>query len=252
MSTPRFFCPPAFFTALSAPASAPSLELPRDVARHAARVLRLPTGARITLFDGSGNEFPAVIETVGRADSVRVRLDAPRSIPRESPLAITLLQTIQAADKMDFTIQKAVELGVAVIRPLAGRRSVVRLAGERRVKREAHWQSVAIAACEQCGRNHVPAVAPVASLEDWLAREGKSVAALKLMLAPRAEKRLRDLPRAREILLLVGAEGGFAPEETEMAKEAGFTAVSLGPRVLRTETAGLAAIAALQALWGDG
>jgi 16S rRNA (uracil1498-N3)-methyltransferase len=150
---------------------------------------------------------------------------------------------------MDFTIQKAVELGIADIIPVDSRRSVIRLAGERAVKRVAHWQGVATSACEQCGRNRVPLVAPLEKLEHWLSRPARP--GLRLMLAPDAEQSLVDLPPAKEVQLLIGAEGGLDPQEMIAAKQAGFQAVRLGPRVLRTETAGLAALAALQALWGD-
>jgi 16S rRNA (uracil1498-N3)-methyltransferase len=164
-------------------------------------------------------------------------------------LAVTLVQALQAGDKMDFTIQKAVELGVRDIVPVESRRSVLRLAGERAAKRVAHWQGVVASACEQCGRNQVPLVAPLEKLENWLARPANG--ALRLMLAPDAEQTLATIPPATEVQLLIGAEGGLDPQEVLAAKQAGFQSVRLGPRVLRTETAGLAALAALQALWGD-
>jgi 16S rRNA (uracil1498-N3)-methyltransferase len=150
---------------------------------------------------------------------------------------------------MDYTIQKAVELGVRHIVPVESRRSVMRLAGERAGKRVAHWQGVVASACEQCGRNQVPLVAPLEKLENWLARPAP--AGLRLMLAPDAEQTLVALPPATEIQLLIGSEGGLDPQEMIAARQAGFQAVRLGPRVLRTETAGLAALAAMQALWGD-
>jgi 16S rRNA (uracil1498-N3)-methyltransferase len=150
---------------------------------------------------------------------------------------------------MDFTIQKAVELGVRDIVPVESRRSVLRLAGERAAKRVAHWQGVVASACEQCGRNQVPLVAPLEKLESWLARPASGI--LRLMLAPDAGQTLVDVAPAGEVQLLIGAEGGLDPQEMIAAQHAGFRAVRLGPRVLRTETAGLAALAALQALWGD-
>jgi 16S rRNA (uracil1498-N3)-methyltransferase len=202
----------------------------------------------MVLFDGRGGEYQAHIERIER-DRVVAELAAWQDVERESPLAITLVQALQAGDKMDFTIQKAVELGVRDIVPVDSRRSVLRLAGERAAKRVAHWQGVAASACEQCGRNQVPLVAPLEKLENWLARPAEGC--LRLMLAPDAEQTLAAIPPAREVQLLIGAEGGLDPQEVIAAQQAGFQAVRLGPRVLRTETAGLAALAAMQALWGD-
>jgi len=241
MNSPRFYCREAL-------SPGAHVELPKPVARHAVRVLRLPPGAPVVLFDGRGGEYPAHIERIER-DRVYAELAAWQEIERESPLAVTLVQALQAGDKMDFTIQKAVELGVRDIVPVESRRSVLRLSGERAAKRVAHWQGVVASACEQCGRNQVPLVAPLEKLENWLARPANG--ALRLMLAPDAGQTLADIPPAREVQLLIGAEGGLDPQEVLAAKQAGFQAVRLGPRVLRTETAGLAALAALQALWGD-
>lgn len=203
----------------------------------------------MVLFDGRGGEYPARIERIER-DRVLAELGAWQEVERESPLAITLVQALQAGDKMDFTIQKAVELGVRDIVPVDSRRSVLKLAGERAAKRVAHWQGVVASACEQCGRNQVPLVAPLEKLENWLSRPAAS-GVVRLMLAPDAEQTLVALPPARQVQLLIGAEGGLDPQEEIAAKQAGFQAVRLGPRVLRTETAGLAALAAMQALWGD-
>lgn len=241
MNLPRFYCREAL-------APGAHVELPEPVARHAVRVLRLPPGAPMVLFDGRGGEYPAHIERIER-DRVFAELAEWREVERESPLAVTLVQSLQAGDKMDFTIQKAVELGVRDIVPVESRRSVLKLAGERAAKRGAHWQGVAAAACEQCGRNQVPLVAPLERLDHWLARPAGH--ALRLMLAPDASQSLTDLPPASSVQLLIGAEGGLDPQEVTAARHAGFQAVRLGPRVLRTETAGLAALAALQALWGD-
>ncbi len=202
----------------------------------------------MVLFDGRGGQYPATIERIER-DRVYAELGAWEDVECESPLAITLVQALQAGDKMDFTIQKAVELGVRDIVPVESRRSVLRLAGERGAKRVAHWQGVAASACEQCGRNQVPLVAPLEKLENWLARPTQ--APLRLMLAPDAEDTLLSIPPAREVQLLIGAEGGLDPQEMIAARQSGFRAVRMGPRVLRTETAGLAALAVLQALWGD-
>lgn len=239
---PRFYCREAL-------SPGAHVELPEPVARHAVRVLRLAPGAPMVLFDGRGGEYPAHIERIER-DRVTAELGAWREIERESPLSVTLVQALQTGEKMDFTIQKAVELGVRDIVPVESRRSVLRLSGDRAGKRVAHWQGVVAAACEQCGRNQVPLVAPLEKLENWLARPAHG--ALRLMLAPDAEQALVELaPPAGAIQLLIGAEGGLDPQEVIAAKQAGFQAVRMGPRILRTETAGLAALAAMQALWGD-
>ncbi len=241
MNLPRFYCREAL-------SPGARIELPEPVARHAVRVLRLPPGAALVLFDGRGGEYPAHIQRIER-DRVFADLAEWRDVERESPLAVTLVQALQAGDKMDFTIQKAVELGVRDIVPVESRRSVLRLTGERAAKRVAHWQGVAAAACEQCGRNQVPMVAPLEKLENWLARPAPG--AMRLMLAPNAEQSLRELSPGGPVQLLIGAEGGLDPQEVLAAQQAGFQAVRLGPRVLRTETAGLAALAILQALRGD-
>lgn len=241
MNLPRFYCREAL-------SPGAHIELPEPVARHAVRVLRLPPGAPMILFDGRGGQYLAHIERIER-DRVMAVLASWDEIERESPLSITLVQALQAGEKMDFTIQKAVELGVCHIVPVESRRSVLRLAGERAAKRVAHWQGVVASACEQCGRNQVPLVAPLEKLENWLARPAPG--AVRLMLAPDAEQTLVDLPPAKEVQLLIGAEGGLDPQEMIAARQAGFVGVRMGPRILRTETAGLAALAILQALWGD-
>ena len=180
-----------------------------------------------------------------------VRVSRRREVDRESPLRVVLAQAISAGERMDYTIQKAVELGVAAIQPVTSDRSVVRLDAARGAKRVTHWQAVPIAACEQCGRNRVPAVQPVMSIASWLG-EVASDTTQGLLLLPRATLRLRDMQRPHaSITLLAGPEGGLAPEEQQAAEHAGFTPVRLGPRVLRTETAALAALAAMQTLWGD-
>lgn len=202
----------------------------------------------MVLFDGRGGEYLAHIQRIER-ERVVAELASWQEVERESPLAVTLVQALQAGEKMDFTIQKAVELGVRDIVPVESRRSVLRLSGERAAKRVAHWQGVAASACEQCGRNQVPLVAPLERLDQWLARPANG--ALRLMLAPDADQALADLPPASAVQLLIGAEGGLDPQEVLAARQAGFRPVRMGPRVLRTETAGLAALAILQALWGD-
>ncbi|MEW6313883.1 MAG: 16S rRNA (uracil(1498)-N(3))-methyltransferase [Pseudomonadota bacterium] len=241
MPTPRFYHPhklgPGTEVALSAAA-----------AHHAARVLRMQAGDAVVLFDGNGGEYPAVLTRVAKSE-VAAKTGTWRAAERESPLPVTLAQGIAAGDKMDFILQKAGELGVARIQPLAMQRSVVKLSGERAQKRVEHWQGVVIAACEQCRRNRVPPVLPAMPLDVWLAETQPGT---KLLLSPDAETALAALPRPQGALtLLIGPEGGLAPEERKLALTQGYTAVRLGPRVLRTETAALAALAAMQALWGD-
>lgn len=241
MNQPRFYCREPL-------SPGAHIDLPEPVARHAVRVLRLPPGAAIVLFDGRGGEYEARIERIER-DRVVAALGAWRDVERESGLAVTLIQAVQAGEKMDYTVQKAVELGVSHIVPVDSRRSVTRLTGERAARRVAHWQGVAAAACEQCGRNQVPQLAPLERLENWLARPANG--ALRLILAPDAEQALVDLPPVSNVQILIGAEGGLDPQEIVAAQQVGFRAVRMGPRILRTETAGLAALAAMQALWGD-
>ena len=242
MNLPRFYCREAL-------SPGAHVELPEPVARHAVRVLRLPPGAPMTLFDGRGGQYLAHIERIER-DRVFAELAAWQDVECESPLSITLVQALQTGDKMDLTIQKAVELGVRDIVPVESRRSVLRLAGERAAKRVAHWQGVVASACEQCGRNQVPLVAPVEKLENWLAKPAAE-GTLRLMLAPEAERDFASIRPTGPVQLLIGAEGGLDPQEMLAARQAGFQSVRMGPRVLRTETAGLAALAVMQAMWGD-
>ena len=223
--------------------------LPAPQAHHVARVLRLGEGDALTLFNGDGFEYDAVVARMAR-DAVTVKIGGARAGAREPVLDIILGQALSSGERMDYTVQKAVELGVAAIHPLAASRSVVRLDAARAEKRVAHWQSVVIAACEQCGRNRIPAVAPVVPLETWLER--RRAAALCLLLSPQGETRIRDLAKPDgAIVLLAGPEGGFTQEEEALARRSGCTPLRLGPRVLRTETAAVAALAAMQALWGD-
>ena len=239
---PRLFCPPPL-------ADGAETVLPRSAAHHATRVLRLRRGDALTLFDGEGGEFQASLTNVD-ARSVTVRLGKREPVERESPLAITLVQGLASAERMDFVVQKAVELGAAAIVPVATARSVSRLDGARARRRLDHWREVAIAACEQCGRNRLPRLDPPGELSQWLA--APSDARLRLLLAPEGASSLSEVARpAGAIEVLIGPEGGLAPEETAAAIGAGFRAVRLGPRILRTETAGPAMLAALNALWGD-
>lgn len=224
------------------------IELPPVPAHHAARVLRLVKGAEVVLFNGRGGEYPAVLEWVDR-DGVTALCREWHDVERESPLDIRLAQGISSGERMDYTLQKAVELGVTAIQPLAMRRSVVKLSGERAQRRVEHWQGIVMSACEQSGRNRLPAVAMPLDVPQWLASRP---AGLKLFLSPLAQSTLRDLPPpAGPVWLVAGPEGGFEPEEAALVTDFGFTPVRLGPRVLRTETAALAAVAAMQALWGD-
>ncbi|GAO34737.1 16S rRNA methyltransferase [Sulfuricella sp. T08] len=242
MTTPRFYCPEIL-------AQSGMAELPEQAAHHAARVLRLQTGDKLSVFNGRGGEGEARITDIGKRN-VTVEIVGWHAVERESPLQVLLAQAISAGEKMDFTLQKAVELGIGNIQPLASERSVVKLSGERAEKRVAHWQGVVVAACEQSGRNRVPEVAPIRPLLDWLGQqEGPG---LHLMLSPVAEVGLRDLSKPTgNITLLVGPEGGLSPAEAEAAQRYGYTPVRLGARVLRTETAALAVLAAMQTLWGD-
>jgi 16S rRNA (uracil1498-N3)-methyltransferase len=229
------------------------VRLPPDAAHHAARVLRLAPGQAVTLFDGRGGEFEAQIIRIDR-DEVAVKTAGHVAVERESPLTITLAQGLSSGERMDFTLQKAVELGVSAIQPLATERSVVKLSEERAARRTEHWRSLVIAACEQCGRNRVPEVGKPCGFREWLsnlpnpAPDGEA----RLLLSPHAADSLRAMPAPQgPVILLAGPEGGLAPAEAELAQSRGFRPVRLGPRVLRTETAALAALAAMQAQWGD-
>jgi 16S rRNA (uracil1498-N3)-methyltransferase len=222
--------------------------LPEYAARHAVTVLRLQEGDTLNLFNGGGGEYRAVLVAVNKREA-RVRLNEFLAIERESPVDITLALGISAGERMDYSLQKATELGVAAIQPLATERSVVKLAGERADKRLMHWQHVVISACEQCGRNRVPAVAPVQKFYSYLAAVDRNKRLL--LLSPGADTALKQVAPAPSAVLLIGAEGGLAPAEYEAAQASGFEPVSLGPRILRTETAPVAALAVLQALWGD-
>ena len=222
--------------------------LPETTAHHALNVLRLQEGDALILFNGAGGEYRATLVAANKREA-RARLHGFEAAERESPLDITLALGISAGERMDHSVQKATELGVSAIVPLAAERSVVKLAGERADRRLQHWRHVVIAACEQCGRNRVPAVAPVQTLFHYLAqpRGGKTL----LMLSPDAATPLKSVARSAAAIVLVGPEGGFTPAEAQAAQAGGFEPVSLGPRILRTETAPVAALAVLQALWGD-
>jgi 16S rRNA (uracil1498-N3)-methyltransferase len=220
--------------------------LPESSAHHAVHVLRLRAGDEATLFNGRGGEFAGRIASVERL-RIAVDLLEHRAVEREAPLRITLVQAVSAGEKMDSTVRKAVELGVAGIQPVLATRSVARPKGERAENRREHWQKVVIAACEQCGRNRIPTVLPLVSLSDYRAGEG-----LKILLSPLSELALSKLTQnSEQILLAAGPEAGFTAEEEAALATQGFVPVKIGARVLRTETAALAAVAALNALRGD-
>ena len=224
-------------------AAGTTLVLPPGPARHV-QVLRLQPGAPLLLFDGRGGEWEASVERMGRSE-VAVRLGTHHPVERELALPVTLALGMPANERMDGVIEKATELGVAVIQPLLCERSVLRLSGERAQKKVAHWQAVALAACEQSGRTRVPEVAPVRTLADWLGDPVASGAA-RWMLSFDGARPLRELAApAGGVVSLSGPEGGLAPGEEALARVAGFVPVSLGARVLRADTAPLALLAAL-------
>ena len=216
---------------------------------HAVRVLRLKPGAALMLFNGAGGAFTATLTDIGKRDAwARVAEVLPGEV--ESPLRVVLAQGISRGEKMDYTLQKAVELGVAAIQPLFAERGGVDLAGERWARRVQHWRGIVIGACEQCGRNRLPELREPLPLAEWLKQPADP--GLWLLLDPLAERGLRGLePPVETVMLLIGPEGGLSPAEIAQASTAGFIGVRLGPRVLRTETAGVAALAAVQTLWGD-
>jgi 16S rRNA (uracil1498-N3)-methyltransferase len=241
---PRFYCPVDAAPAWHAGAE---MELPPETARHV-QVLRLQPGDALTLFNGQGGEWATTVLRMGRT-SVAVRLDAHQAIEREAGMAVHLAIGMPANERMDWLMEKAAELGAASIQPLQVERSVLRLSGERALKKQAHWQGVSVAACEQCGRNRLPVVHPVRTLPEFLAQDltrfqRRFVLSLaedslppSQVIAPQAEP--------GPVLLLSGPEGGLSPAEEQAARAAGFQALSLGPRTLRAETAPLALLAAL-------
>jgi 16S rRNA (uracil1498-N3)-methyltransferase len=239
---PRFYCPQPL-------AAGAIVDLPEAVAHHL-HVVRMQPGESLTLFDGRGGQYRAsLLEAGKKRASAQVEEHQPREV--ELPYAITLAQGLPEGAKMDWIIEKAVELGVAAIAPLAARRSVVRLSGERAEKRHAHWQGVIVAASEQCGRNRLAALAPVADFGRWLAAP-QPVPQPRILLSPRATQSLSGWAQAncaQALTLLVGPEGGFTLEEEDAALAAGALALSMGPRILRTETAALAATAMLAGIW---
>jgi 16S rRNA (uracil1498-N3)-methyltransferase len=239
---PRFYCPQPLV-----PGSV--VDLPDAVAHHL-HVVRQQAGDELVLFNGDGGQARARLVEIGkrRASAEVLALDA---VDVELPFRVTLAQGLPEGTKMDWIVEKAVELGAAGIVPLAAQRSVVRLSGERADKRRAHWQGVVVSASEQCGRNRLAAVQPIQEFQRWLGQDADG--GVRILLSPRADASLAAWTRAtpaRDVTLLVGPEGGFTDQEEDAARATGALALSMGPRVLRTETAGLAALAILAAGWG--
>lgn len=238
------------------------VDLPRETGAHLAKVLRARSGDEVVLFNGDGREFTGVIEKV-QGTRVSASTGAARSIDRESPFQLTLVQCVPRGDRMDFIVQKATELGVVRIVPVLSQRSVVRLDASQSASKQAHWRAVAVSACEQSGRNRVPSVdtpLPLLNYLGGLAAQAAASEVLRLVLEPERAQRTEALARSIDIAsaksasraeIAIGPEGGFAPEELEAFDLSAFARVNLGPRVLRTETAAIAAIAVLQARFGD-
>jgi 16S rRNA (uracil1498-N3)-methyltransferase len=238
---PRFYCPQPLL-----PGSV--VDLPEAVAHHL-HVVRQQSGDELVLFNGEGGQVRARLADIGKRRASAEVL-AVEAVDVELPFRVTLAQGLPEGSKMDWIVEKAVELGAAAIVPLAAQRSVVRLSGDRADKRLAHWQAVVVSASEQCGRNRLAGVAPVQDVHRWLA---EPAGCTRILLSPRADASLAQWTRAtpaQDVTLLVGPEGGFTDQEEEAALATGALALSMGPRVLRTETAGLAALAILAAGWG--
>lgn len=241
MRIPRIYQPGALSSGIDA-------DLDERAVHHIATVLRLRIGDPLVVFDGLGHEFHASICEVGKRQ-VRVSIGAAIVAARESPLHTVLAQGVSRGERMDYTIQKAVELGVQRVTPLLTEHTVVNLAGERRDKRAQHWSGIVIGACEQCGRSVLPQIDNLQKFDQWLSSANTDI---KLILHHAGEKSLAELPvQCSSVTLLVGPEGGLSDDEVTRARRAGFLSLRLGPRILRTETAGMAALAALQARWGD-
>src|SRR5882672_7363671 len=216
-----------------------TVALPENAARHLVQVLRLRPGDGFIAFNGRGGEFEATIESAGKREVV-ARVGAFRSVDRESPLAVTLAQCISKSERMDYTVQKAAELGASEIVPLTSANSVVRLDDERWEKKLEHLRGVIISACEQSGRTRLPRLHPVTPIDSWLTQ----ASGLRLILAIGAQQSLRTMQVPKEpISLLAGPEGDFSEQEIQLARKSGFAPIAMGPRILRTETAGIAALA---------
>lgn len=243
MAAPRFYCP-------DLPRSGSALELPREAAHHAQRVLRLRVNDAVQVFDGNGCALNGKIREITARQVVLHELQTCIA-EAEPPLHIVLAQAMCGSEKMDWVVQKATELGAAEIQPVQTRRGVARLSAERADKRAAHWRSVAVAACEQCGRNTLPRIQPPQDLGAWLAAL-RSTEAARFVLLPEGDSSFCRQTQPQEmIILLIGPEGGFDDDEIKMARMSGFVPIRMGNRVLRTETAAVAGLTALQTLWGD-
>lgn len=227
-----------------------SVALPEGAANHLVRVLRLREGDECVLFNGDGHDYAARVSRIGKREVIADVLSV-QPVDNESPLRLTLLQGIARGEKMDLILQKATELGVSAVVPVNAERTEVRLEGERLAKRVAHWQSVILSACEQSGRAWVPELCAPASLAE--AVQGASADAVRVILDPLGELSLSTMtaPDSARVVIAIGPEGGWSPRDRDQLRAAGFTGLRLGPRILRTETAGLAAIAALQSRFGD-
>jgi 16S rRNA (uracil1498-N3)-methyltransferase len=224
-----------------------AFELPEDAVHHAANVLRIRAGEQVRLFNGRGGEYAATVASLHRKKVV-LQVESHEAVERESPLHVVLVQGVSSGERMEFTIRKAVELGVAEIRPVLTASSVSRPKGDRAASRQAHWQRIAISACEQCGRNRIPSVLELAAVPAG-PYEPES---RKLLLSLRGAARLSAVVKGgNRFVIAAGPEAGFTEDEEAVFLKAGFEPVSLGPRVLRTETAALAALSALNALAGD-
>ena len=222
-----------------------------SAASHITRVLRLRVGAALVVFDGSGGEYEGSIDKA-HGGEVIVAVGARAATERESPLPVTLAQGVSRGERMDLVVQKATELGVSHLVPVLTERSVVRLTAQQSDRKVNHWRAIVVAACEQCGRNRLPSVAAPVPLGDFLRSNARAAGDTCLVLSPSGAATLGDLPRpAAGVTVLVGPEGGLTDEEEQGARAAGFTALRLGPRVLRTETAAIAALALLQRQFGD-
>lgn len=225
-----------------------AITLPEEAYRHLVVVLRRIKGDPVTLFNGRGGEYGVVIESIAKR-AVSARVMEFRDVDRESRLHVTLGQAVSKGERMDYAIQKAVELGVTEIQPLVTDHVVVKLNEERWARKLEHWQGVVVAACEQSGRTRLPKLLPVLDLRDWL--NALPATTLKLKLSPGAARAASLRHQGQPVALLVGPEGGLSEHEENLADISGFTALSLGPRILRTETAGMVALAVVQSLWGD-
>jgi 16S rRNA (uracil1498-N3)-methyltransferase len=222
-----------------------------SAASHVTRVLRLRPGDALTLFNGQGGEYAGSIEK-SQAGGVTVAIGEPCAVECESPLSLTLAQGVSRAERMDLVVQKATELGVSALVPVLTERSVVRLNPQQAARKVAHWRAIAIAACEQSGRNRVPPVATPLTLRELTGLARSAVTGTRVLLSPAAALRLDDVPPpVTHVTVLIGPEGGLTDSEQDLARTAGFTPVRLGPRVLRTETAAIAALTLLQRKFGD-